>query len=121
MTLEEFEDKLVTSIDKIHNQHVYQLIKPAMLVHIEQQVCSLLLEFGEYFGCKVSDKVIVKVKGSDHGRITIEFLNPNDPIYEIRYDGTRGKVIDYRKYYESKDLYKAFIGFPYDSLYTSHE
>ncbi|KKN60280.1 hypothetical protein LCGC14_0533300 [marine sediment metagenome] len=108
ITIEEFEDKLVAGINKISSQHLHTLIRPATLANIKYQVIDLLLGIGQELNCDAREKVIIKVE-SDYGKVTVSFLNPNDPIYHIHYDGTRGEIIDYHKYYHAKDLLSSFV------------
>ena len=111
-SLEDFEDALVDGIDKIHAKHIYQAIRPHTLHYIEQQAWQLLEDIGRCLGGSVRDKVIVKVAAEDYGRVTVDFLDPREPLYEIRYDGTvnRDNIVGYRKFHHAIDMYYKLIG-----------
>jgi hypothetical protein len=112
ITLEEFEDQLVEGITKIENQFLHYMIKPDTLFQMEMKVVCLLDTLGDQLyldRATIREKVLVKVSSDNYdGVITIDFSNPCEPFYEVRYDGTLGpRVTGYRRYHTTEQLYNA--------------
>lgn len=110
ISLEEFEDQLVDGISKIESQYKHYSIRPETLAQMEFQVSGLIDKLGDQLYLnrnEVREKVLVKISNEPYvGVVKIDLLDPRQPIYEVRYDGTLGnKITGYNKYYTSKKLY----------------
>lgn len=117
ITLEEFEDQLVDGISKIESQYLHSMMRPSTLDQMRIQVDILINNLGDQLYLnhgEVREKVLVKVSSDTYdGVVKIELLDPREPFYEVRYDGTLGpRVTGYRNYHTSKKLYNSLIGLP---------
>jgi hypothetical protein len=121
--LEEFEERLITGLDKISGRHLGRLAKPQTIAHMEYEVRGLLYKLGQLFGFTVQDKVLVKIEINDYGNVTIGLLKPHEPIYDYYIEGgrmVRGRIIDHHRYRDTQELLSTLLGIPYESLYSSH-